>query len=90
MKYLEINQIVYGEPIDPRMLDALIKLELLDTQRSTQNGILIAESDCEEFRAMLRLMVELEINAPGVATIIHMRRRMQKMQRELRRLKSTR
>jgi len=88
MKYIEISQVVYGEFVESTVVDALIELELIDVRRSLDQEVSIAEQDCEEFRAMLRLMIELEINAPGVATIMHMRRRMQKMQQELRHLES--
>jgi hypothetical protein len=87
MEYIEIEQLVYGEPVDPRIIEDLLHLELVDTRRLNADRILIAEADCEEFRAMLRLMVELEINANGVATIMHMRRRMRELRAELRQLR---
>ncbi len=87
MEYIEIEQLVYGEPVDPRVIEDLLHLELVDTRRLNADRVLIAEADCEEFRAMLRLMVELEINANGVATIMHMRRRMRELHAELRQLR---
>jgi len=61
---------------------------LVDAKIIAPEQLVIAEEDCEEFRAMLRLMVELDINPAGIATIMHMRRRMQSMQTELRRLRN--
>jgi len=87
MDYIEIEQLVYGEPVDPRIIEALLHLELVDTRRLDADRVLIAEADCEEFRAMLRLMIELDINANGVATIIHMRRRMKALYAEVRTLR---
>jgi len=86
MDYINVEQLIYGEPIDPRMVEALLELELVDA-RKAQGQVAIADKDCEEFRSMLRLMVELEINPAGIATIIHMRRRMRTMQIELNRLR---
>lgn len=86
MDYIILEHLVYGEPIDPRMVEALLALELVDA-RKAQGQVAIADKDCEEFRCMLRLMVELEINPAGIATIIHMRRKMEKMQAEITRLR---
>ncbi len=90
MDYIEIDHLVYGEPVDPRIVESLIQLDLVDTCRMKDDLILIAEADCEEFRAMLRLMVELEINSNGVATIIHMRRRMKQLIAEVKQLRQLR
>jgi len=87
MHYVKITEVLYGETIDPTMVETLLDLDLIDAQIGSVAEIAIAEKDCEAFRAMLRLMVELEINAPGVATIMHMRRRIEEMQRELRTLR---
>ena len=86
MNYIQIEHIVDGELVVQQMVKALLDLELLDAQVAA-GQIAIAEKDCEEFRAMLRLMVELEINPAGIATIMHMRRRMQTMQEEIRQLR---
>jgi hypothetical protein len=87
MRYIEIEHVVYGEPLDFDLVDQLLELELIDARREAAQRILIAEHDCEEFRAMLRLMVDLQINPPGVATIMHMRRRIQELQTEVRQLR---
>lgn len=87
MNYIQIEHIVYGETVDQQMVEAILELELVDARKSATDQVVIAEKDCEEFRAMLRLMVELDINPAGIATIMHMRRKMQAMQEELRALR---
>ena len=86
-RYIRIEHVVVGTALDRSRLDELLDLDLIDYRRPEREVVEVAESDCEELRAMLRLRDELEINAAGVAAIVHMRRRVRELQEELRRLR---
>jgi len=88
VNYIRIEEVTYGEPIEQRILDELLDLELVDARRESNRHVVIAETDCEDLRAMLRLATVLDINPAGIETIMHMRRRMATLQAELRRLKA--
>ena len=90
MTYLRIEEITYGEPVPQDVLEGLLELELVEYRREPaqpREVVLVSERDAEALRAMLRLATVLEVNPAGVETIMHMRRRMAEMQRELRRLR---
>lgn len=87
VNYIRIETALYGEPVEADLLDALLELGLIEYKRQGAESILIAESNCEDFRAMLRLATELEINPAGVETIMHMRKRMNELNEEIRRLR---
>ena len=54
----------------------------------TGNGPCVAEADLQIVESMLRLHTDLGINAAGVETIMHMRHKMEVLQRELRYLRT--
>ena len=88
-RYLTIQAITYGEGVPAERLEALLGLELVRYRRSAPDApVEVVEDDCEDLRAMLRLSEDLGINPAGVETIMHMRRRMQSLQEELRRLRA--
>ena len=88
MTYLLIDQTLLGEPVEVQRLEPLLELELVAYRREPTGTYAVAEEHCEDLRTMLRLAYELDINPAGVETIMHMRRRLDHLQREVRRLQA--
>ena len=86
IEYIQLDQVIFSEPVNADILEELLELGIVAYKRQETGMILIARPHCEDFRAMLRLATELEINPAGVATIMHMRKKMERMSSELRRL----
>ncbi len=87
MNYLIIDQELLGEVIEIERLEPLLALEIVAFRREPSGAFAVAEEHCEDLRTMLRLAYELDINPPGVETIMHMRRRIAELQAEVSRLR---
>ena len=90
MTYLRIEEITYGEPIDRDIVDKLLELDIVAYRYPERGVVEVAEADCEQLRTMLRLATQLDINPAGIETIMHMRERIRRLQREVRALRALR
>ncbi len=87
IRYLRIEEVTYGEPVELSVLVPLLELELVDYRVAEANVYLISERDLAVVRSMLRLATDLGINPAGIETIMHMRQRITHMQNEINRLR---
>ena len=85
--YILIDQVFLGEQVSTQELESLLALELISYRQEGPSQYAVAEDHCEELRTMLRLARDLEVNPAGIEVIMHMRRRLEAMQQEIRHLK---
>ena len=49
MEYIEIKELVYGESVDSRIIEAILQLELVVTRRMNADRALTAEAITKNF-----------------------------------------
>ena len=69
--------------VHPQTLRFYEREGLIGPGRTKGNTRLYSEVDVEQMRMILRLTRDLGINLAGVEVILHMRRQMERMQREM-------
>ncbi|MEW5945634.1 MAG: MerR family transcriptional regulator [bacterium] len=68
--------------VSPQTLRVYEREKLVVPRRTEGNTRLYSERDVEELRCIIRLQREFGVNLAGLDVILHMRRRMERMQRE--------
>lgn len=82
IRYVTIQEFSEFHQADIHLIEEIIHFGLVEPLEKEDQPC-IREEDIEQLEAMVRLHSELDINLPGLETIMYMRRRMQELQDRL-------
>ena len=82
IRYVTIQEFSEFHQADIHLIEEIIHFGLVEPLEKGDQPC-IREEDIEQLEAMVRIRSELDINLPGLETIMHMRRRMQELQDRL-------
>ena len=81
-RYITITEFCDFHGVDVHWVETLIEYGVVEPERREET-FFISETQIEPLEMALRLHRDLEINPPGIDAILHMRRRLEALQREV-------
>ncbi len=81
-RYITITEFCAFHGVDVQWVETLIEYGIVEPTPREETFI-FAETDIEPLEMALRLHRDLEINPPGIDAILHMRGRLEALQREV-------
>ena len=82
-RYLRLSDVARLLGVEDALLHELARLELIHPKHTIEGEPLLDERGCDELRVALLLHRELDVNLAGVQVILHMRRRLIDMNRQM-------
>jgi MerR family transcriptional regulator/heat shock protein HspR len=80
---LSLDDLAKATSLHPKRVETIVEFGLLEPTPSTWSGPLFDRSSVERLKRIVRLRRDLGINLEGIAAVLHMRERIESLQREL-------
>jgi DNA-binding transcriptional MerR regulator len=84
---LSVEDLAHAAAVPAKRVEKFVGFGLIEASTVTKSGPLFQTSCVERLRRIQRLRRDLGINLPGIAAILHMRERIETLQRETQRLR---
>jgi MerR family transcriptional regulator, heat shock protein HspR len=85
--FLSLDDLAIATALHPKRVEQFVSFGLLEPSAETGSGPLFSPSSVDRIRPILRLKRDLGINRAGIAVVLDMRERIEKLQSERMRLR---